>query len=158
MMHLLKHLLLSAFLVAGMSTEALAKEPPAVRYYLIGNSLTWDTLPPLLSGDVQWHVDCGTSLPFVYANPGKPCVKESTLWPTALRDKQYDVVSVQPQYGSTLTQDVETISAWMTLQPKAVFVIHSGLAKYAQHVDEFGGYAPPEQTVHNPVICPDGEG
>ena len=150
MTRLMKLLFLSAFLVAGMSTEALAKEPPAVRYYLIGNSLTWDTVPPLLSGDVQWHVDCGTSLPFVYANPGKPCVKDSTLWPTALRDKQYDVVSVQPHYGSTLTQDVETISAWMKLQPKAVFVIHSGWAKHAQHMDEFGGYAPPEQMVHNP--------
>jgi len=133
-----------------MSSEARAKEPQAPRYYLIGNSLTWDTRPPLLSGDVQWHVDCGTSLPFVYANPSKPCVKESSLWPTALRDKQYDVISVQPHYGSTLAQDVETISAWMKLQPKAVFVIHSGWARHAQHVDEFGGYAPPEQMVHNP--------
>lgn len=150
MMYLMRLVLLSAFLVAALSSDALAKEPPATRCYLIGNSLTWDTTPPLLAGDVQWHVDCGTSLPFVYANPGKPCVKNSTLWPAALRDKPYDVVSVQPHYGSTLTQDVETISAWMKLQPKAVFVIHSGWAKHAQHVDEFGGYAAPEQMVHNP--------
>ena len=86
-----------------------AEEPATKSYYLIGNSLTWDTLPGLLDGDVQWHVDCGTSLPFVFANPGKPCVKSSTLWPAALKEKQYDVVSVQPHYGSTLQQDVETM-------------------------------------------------
>lgn len=150
MTHWLRLLLLGAVLVQAMGADALAKEPPVTHGYLIGNSLTWDTVPPLLAGDVQWHVDCGTSLPFIYANPGKPCVKESTLWPTALRDKQYDVVSVQPHYGSTLAQDVETISAWMKLQPKAIFVIHSGWARHAQHVDEFRGYAAPEQMVHNP--------
>ena len=151
MTHRMKLVFLSAVLVvAGISTEAFAAEPPAPRYYLIGNSLTWDAVPPMLAGDVQWHVDCGTSLPFVFANPGKPCVKESTLWPTALRDKQYDVVSVQPHYGSTLAQDVETISAWMKMQPKAVFVIHSGWAKHVQHAAELGGYAPPEQMMHNP--------
>lgn len=69
---------------------------------------------------------------------------------TALREKQYDVVSVQPHYGSTLAQDVETISAWMKLQPKAVFVIHSGWAKHVQHANEFASYAPPEQMTHSP--------
>ena len=48
-------------------------------YFLIGNSLTWDTVPSKLDGDVQWHVDCGKSLPFIYENPQKPCVKTSTL-------------------------------------------------------------------------------
>jgi hypothetical protein len=43
-------------------------EPPAPepsyskKIFLIGNSLTWDTLPGLLDGDVQWHVDCGKNL------------------------------------------------------------------------------------------------
>lgn len=117
---------------------------------MVGNSLTWDTVPPLLSGDVQWHVDCGVNLPYIHANPNNPCVKESTLWPVALRDKQYDVVSVQPHYGSTLAQDVETISAWIKLQPKAVFVIHSGWARHAQRAEEFASYAPPEQMTHSP--------
>ena len=44
-------------------------------YYLIGNSLTWDTVPAWMDGDVQWHVDCGKSLPFIHANPDEPCVK-----------------------------------------------------------------------------------
>ncbi|MGE3806932.1 MAG: hypothetical protein AB7K24_19885, partial [Gemmataceae bacterium] len=118
MTHLLKLLLLSALLLAEMSAAAVAQEPgPARSYYLIGNSLTWDTTPKLLDGDVQYHVDCGKSLPFIYANPDKPCVKDSTLWPMALRDKQYDVISVQPHYGSALMQDVETLSAWLKLQP-----------------------------------------
>lgn len=139
-----------AILVVAMSANGLAGDSPATRYYLIGNSLTWDTVPSRLSGDVQWHVDCGVHLPFIHANPEKPCVKESTLWPTALRDKKYDVVSVQPHYGSTLAQDVETISAWMRLQPEAVFVIHSGWAKHAQRVEEFESSASPDQMTHSP--------
>ena len=39
------------------------EQKDSLRYYLIGNSLTWDTVPPRLEGDTQWHVDCGKSLP-----------------------------------------------------------------------------------------------
>lgn len=130
--------------------EARANESASQSVYLIGNSLTWDTLPGLLDGDVQWHVDCGTSLPYVYAHPDKPCVKSSTLWPTALKEKQYDVVSVQPHYGSTLQQDVETISAWMKMQPDAVFVIHSGWAHHATRAEEFASYEPVDKMQHSP--------
>jgi hypothetical protein len=137
-------------LAAAWCATAIAKEPAATRCYLIGNSLTWDTVPSRLAGDVQWHVDCGVNLPFIHANPEKPCVKDSTRWPQALRDKQYDVVSVQPHYGSTLEQDFATISAWMKLQPKAVFVIHSGWAKQVQRADEFASYAAPTQMEHSP--------
>ncbi len=143
--------ILSALLLVCAGTAAGAAEPDAPRFYLIGNSLTWDTVPSRLSGDVQWHVDCGVPLPYIQAHPEKPCVKESTLWPTALKEKQYHVVSVQPHYGSTLAQDVETISAWMKLQPQAVFVIHSGWAKEATRADEFAGYVPPDQMTHSPV-------
>jgi hypothetical protein len=120
-------------------------------YFLIGNSLTWDTTPSLLDGDVQWHVDCGVNLPYIYAHPEKPCVKTSTLWPKALAEKQYDFVSVQPHYGSTIAQDVETISAWMKLQPQAVFVIHSGWAFHAKREAEFDAYAAPVQMEHSPA-------
>ena len=148
--HLLTTLLLTPMLVAALCACVMADEPVVSRCYLIGNSLTWDTVPQLLSGDVQWHVDCGVNLPYIQAHPDKPCVKESTLWPNALRDKQYDVVSVQPHYGSTLTQDVEAISVWMAMQPKAVFVIHSGWAWHAKRAEEFASYAPPEQMAHSP--------
>jgi hypothetical protein len=150
MTRLRKLVFLIAILAASTVVDGLAQAPGAIRYYLIGNSLTWDTVPGLLDGDVQWHVDCGVSLTHIRASPDKPCVKTSTLWPTALRDRQYDVVSVQPHYGSTLAEDVETISAWMKLQPKAVFVIHSGWARHAQRADEFTSYDPPEQMVHSP--------
>ena len=150
MTQLTRRVLLCALLVAALNTNAVAAEP-ATRYFLIGNSLTWDTVPERLSGNVQWHVDCGVSLPHIHANPDKPCVKNSTLWPTALKDKQYDVISVQPHYGSTLKQDVETISAWIRMQPLAVFVIHTGWGRHAQHMDEFTGYAVPDQMTHSPA-------
>jgi hypothetical protein len=132
--------------VASAAEEAKPKS-----YFLIGNSLTWDTSPALLDGDVQWHVDCGVNLPYIYAHPEKPCVKTSTLWPKVLAEKQYDFVSVQPHYGSTVAQDVETISAWMKLQPKAVFVIHSGWAFHAKREAEFDAYAAPVQMEHSPA-------
>lgn len=141
---------LLTLLIVGSTSQAFAAEPKPLRIYLIGNSLTWDTAPSRLAGNVQWHVDCGVPLPYIYANPGKPCVKESTLWPTALRDNQYDIVSVQPHYGSTLAQDVETISAWMKLQPDATFVIHSGWARHVDRAAEFASYALPEQMTHSP--------
>ncbi len=144
-------LLLSTLFVVTCGA-AFAAEPPAppAHFYLIGNSLTWDTVPSRLSGDVQWHVDCGVNLAHIHAKPEKPCVNSSVLWPTALRDKQYDVVSVQPHYGSTLAQDVEMISDWMKLQPKAIIVVHSGWAKQVTRADEFASYAPPDQMTHSP--------
>ena len=130
---------------------ALCAGEPAPRYFLIGNSLTWDTIPERLDGSVQWHVDCGVSLPHIFAKPESPCVKSSTPWPKALKENRYDVVAVQPHYGSTLAQDVEVISAWMKLQPKAVFVVHSGWAFHAQRAGEFASLATPDQMAHSPT-------
>lgn len=136
----------AALVSLAVLSASHSKEPS---YYLIGNSLTWDTVPQRLDGDVQFHVDCGTSLPYVFAHPEKPCVKASTLWPTALKDKQYSFVSVQPHYGSTLAQDVETISQWMTLQPTAVFVLHTGWARQGSRESEFASYTAPGTMVHS---------
>lgn len=119
--------------------------------FLIGNSLTWDTVPSALDGDVQWHVDCGKSLPYIHANPAKPCVKTSTLWPRALKEKQYALVSVQTHYGATLQEDADTISAWIRMQPQAVFVIHSGWARSKTRAEEFGRKAVGEKMEHSPV-------
>ena len=42
---------------------------PASSYFLIGNSLTWDTVSSRLDGDVQWHVECDVSLPHIFKAP-----------------------------------------------------------------------------------------
>lgn len=107
------------------------------KVFLIGNSLTWDTVPTKLDGDVQWHVDCGKSLPFIHSNPGEPCVKSSTLWPSALSMKQYDILSLQVHYGSTLKQDAVTISELIQKQPDADVVIHTGWARSAERESEW---------------------
>ncbi len=124
-----------------MNTEAFAKERPAARYYLIGNSLTWDTLPPLLSGDVQCTSIagqvCRSCLPI-------PACRASRGPPSGHGPARK---AIRRRLGSApLRFDADAgcrkpFSAWMKLQPKAVFVIHFGWAKHAQHVDEFGGYA-----------------
>lgn len=143
-------LVLCAVVLLG-TPAALRAGQPAPRYFLIGNSLTWDTVPERLDGSVQWHVDCGVSLPHIFAKPEGPCVKSSTPWPKALKENRYDVVAVQPHYGSTLAQDVEVISAWMKLQPHAVFVVHSGWAFHAQRANEFASLATPTQMAHSPT-------
>lgn len=146
----MSHLVRAVLMLVAFTGGVFGGEAAPTRCYLIGNSLTWDTVPGLLAGDVQWHVDCGVGLPFIFAHPQKPCVKSSTLWPQALREKQFDVVVVQPHYGATLAEDVKAISAWMEMQPKAIFVLHTGWAKHAQFAQEFASYAPPEHMVHSP--------
>lgn len=133
------------FLCAGAHAE------PSGSVYLIGNSLTWDTLPPKLDGDVRYHVDCGKSLKFIYENPSAPCVKTSTLWPTALKEKQYDWIVVQPHYGTTLEEDVAVISKWMKMQPKAVFVIHTGWARQISREEEYADDSADGPMTHSPV-------
>lgn len=117
--------------------ESRTPQPGEKRIFLIGNSLTWDTRPPLLDEFVQWHVDCGKSLQYIFDHPESPCVKSSVLWPQALKQQTYDYLCVQPHYGTTLAQDVDVISRWMAMQPDAVVVIHAGWARSASAAEEF---------------------
>ncbi|MFK7776867.1 MAG: hypothetical protein QM501_01935 [Gimesia sp.] len=133
------------------SITTLRADEKKKSYYLIGNSLTWDTVPSLLDGDVQWHVDCGKSLPYIFAHPEKPCVKNSTLWPQALKEKQYDLISVQPHYGSTLKEDADVISKWVEMQPKATFIIHTGWARSATRAKEYTNQDASDKMQHSPV-------
>jgi kynurenine formamidase len=71
------------------------------------------------------------------------------VWPTALTQLQYDYLVVQPHYGTTLGQDVETISRWMRMQPGAIVVIHNGWARNASEAEEFAA-APSDQMGHRP--------
>ena len=132
------------------AARSVETDKEARRYYLIGNSLTWDTVPTWMDGDVQWHVDCGKSLPFMHANPEEPCVKTSTLWPKALVEKQYDVLSVQPHYGATLNEDVATISKWVDMQPQAEFVIHTGWAHHEKRAAEYASKNISATMQHSP--------
>lgn len=125
-------------------------EPPQ-KIFLIGNSLTWDTVPGKLDGDVRWHVDCGKSLPYIFEHPEEPCVKTSTLWPQALKDKQYDLLSVQVHYGSTLADDAATIAKWLTMQPKAVCIIHTGWAHHEKRAAEYAATDVTGPMAHSPA-------
>ena len=86
---------------------------------------------------MRWHIDCGKSLPFIFENPEKPCVMNSTIWPEALKTKPYDLISVQVHYGSTVEEDVAVLSEFVRMQPKAIFVIHSGWARAASRAEEY---------------------
>lgn len=122
---------------------------PQTRIFLIGNSLTWDTVPSRLEEAVEWHVDCGKPLEYIRANPDAPCVGTSRIWPIALRSAEYDFLSVQPHYGSGLEADVETISHWLKMQPKAICVIHTGWARSAELAEEYADDDPAGPPTHS---------
>lgn len=104
--------------------------------FMIGNSLTWDTLPEQVDG-AEWNVFCGKNLQYISENPSGFCVPTSSAWDTALNASSYDYVTVQPFPGTTLSQDVAIISAWMTLQPGAVFILHTGWGGHDDHVTKY---------------------
>lgn len=136
----------------GVAATAAATTPPTI--YLIGNSLTWDTVPESLPGpdlpaaNIRWHVDCGVSLPHIKAHPEKPCVESSTKWPEAMANHQFDLVSVQVHYGSKVTEDADTIGFFMEKQPKATFVVHSGWASKEARARELELAREPAEMVH----------
>ncbi|TWT55856.1 hypothetical protein KOR42_26670 [Thalassoglobus neptunius] len=140
---------------SNITIEANEVLEPQLQIYLIGNSLTWDALPPRLAESVDWHVDCGKSLPYIYDHPESPCVGSSRIWPDALASKEYDVISVQPHYGSTLQEDVDTISKWIEVQQQAVWILHTGWARSATLNDEYLSESDPVKMSHSPAYFED---
>jgi len=122
---------------------------PQQRIYLIGNSLTWDTIPSRLAQSVEWHVDCGKSLDYIIHHPENPCVASSRVWPLALRTAKYDFVTVQPHYGKDLEEDLKVINHWLAMQPEAVFVVHTGWAPHAKLLDEYADADPAGRPTHS---------
>ncbi len=59
-------------------------------------------MPTRLNGIVHYHVDCGKSLAYIAESPADPCVDTSRRWPLALK------------------------TTWMTMQPDATIVVHTG--------------------------------
>ena len=101
----------------------------AISIYTIGNSLTWDTRPSNLDGNVGYHIGCSKNLQEIYDNPSTSyCIDPTSVgaWDVALSNNQFDYVTVQPHYGTTLEQDLAIINEWMQMQPSAAFVIHTG--------------------------------
>ena len=121
------------------------------RVFLIGNSLTWDTVPSRLDSPAQWHIACGRSLPWILANPDPSCVDDATPWPDALSETRYDVLVVQPHYGSTLDENVDAITTWMAMQPDARVVIHTGWARANAIAAEYGSDVADGDMVHTPT-------
>ena len=124
---------------------------PKQAIYLIGNSLTWDTVPSRLDGFVRWHVDCGKDLPFIRRHPQDPCVDSSWLWPQTLANSSFDFLCVQPHDGSTLKEDVAAIVSWAEKQPEAVVVVHTGWARHASLAEEFQHDGEVTAMVHSPA-------
>ena len=119
--------------------------------FLIGNSLTWDTVPSKLDGNVHWHVDCGKSLIHIRHHPERPCVPTSRLWPDAFQTQEFDFISFQPHYGTTLDEDVDTISDWMATQPTAIVIIHTGWARDADLPSEWQSDGNDRRMIHSPA-------
>ena len=136
--HAMPALPLIALALTAQADAAPSDDVPGVfpSVYLIGNSLTNDTVPDRLDGRVEFHIDCGKPLPYIAAHPEQPCRKDSRLWTDALAHDRYDRLSFQSHYGTTLEADASTIAVWMALQPQAEVVIHTGWARHAELAKE----------------------
>lgn len=114
--------------------------------FLVGNSLTWDSRPMLLDEPSDFHIRSGRNLKHIYENPFDLSPTEAVSWQDALTTNEYDVIVIQPHFGTTLEEDVEVISAFMDLQPDAEIVIHTG---WARHEDFVAAY---ETTDHGGMM------
>lgn len=141
--------LLTTILFFCLTANAAAQSPQ--RIFMIGNSLTWDTYPHELYRQVEYHIDCGRNLQYIFDNPAAPCLEISHLWTDALVNDVYDVVVVQPFYDTTLEQDIAIISHWMTLQPNAQFILHTGWPEHNRFELEYNTTTLPLRMVHAPL-------
>lgn len=107
--------------------------------YAIGNSLTQDAQPLRLDGQIQNAIHCSQNLQQIWDDPAGFCGNTTTRWDTALVQNQYDFVTVQPFYGTSLAQDSQIIRDWMAMQPDAQFVIHTGWSWHANFAAEYYG-------------------
>ena len=110
------------------------------RVFLIGNSLTNDTDPMrfgAVEGDpvVEYQIAGGQNLTWQLTHPDggegdgtAKLTKTSKPWGTALGDKPYDVLVIQPYLGTTKEEDIAAISHWMEMetQQAAKVLIHIG--------------------------------
>ena len=127
---MIKHVLFTTIVAVKIAIASSIFAPAnAISTYTIGNSLTWDAKPSNLDGDVGYHIGCSTNLQQIYDNPSTSACRTPTsfgTWDVALWNNQFDYVTVQPHYGTTLEQDLAIINEWMQMQPSATFVIHTG--------------------------------
>ncbi|MEM7314349.1 MAG: hypothetical protein AAF497_14470 [Planctomycetota bacterium] len=108
----------------------------AADIFSIGNSLTIDTFPTGYAD--AWNLCASQNLQSINDNPnGSQCIAGSTPWNVAFASTSFDVVTVQPYLGTTLTQDFGIISNWVDMQPNAVWVIHTGWAGHADHATDY---------------------
>lgn len=141
--------------VGALMVLLLAASAKADLIYNIGNSLTWDTVPSRIDGDVEWDVFCNRNLQYIYDNPAGYCVNSSIRWDNALANTQYDFVTVQPFSGTTLQQDADIIEEWMSMQPNAQFVIHPGWASHTNYAGVYNAGNPDNMMRANPAYIGD---
>lgn len=107
--------------------------------FVIGNSLTQDTIPGQYGAD--FHIRANSGLQIIYDSPTTNLLTGSIDWPTAFAATQYDLISVQPYRTSSetdsLNQNTTVISEWAALQPNAVFIIHTAWAPFADHSEQY---------------------
>ncbi len=119
--------------------------------YTLGNSLTQDTLPHYLDGEVYKGIYCGQNLQQIFNDPNNFCTMDSTAWDVAFANHQFDWVTVQPYVGTSMLQDASLIEGWMNMQPGAQFVIHTGWYYAASFETTYHGVFGDGMMHHNPA-------
>lgn len=137
MIRLIKFILVASVFVLCGSIQAEENH----KVFMIGNSLTWGSLPNELGLDVNYHVQTNNNLHQIHTTPfiNGP---GSIMWQEALVNNQYDVLILQVYRGSTLVQDFEAIKTFADMQPNADIIIFTGWPMHTIFEERF--YASPE--------------
>lgn len=117
--------------------------------YFIGNSLTNDTRPQYIP-DAGYTLYSGKNLMDIHSDPDG-YAEATASWTEALTTSAFDYVVVQPHFGTTLQQDVDVISSWMSMQPSTTkWIIHTGWERYDRLLSTFDGSWDGATMIHNP--------
>lgn len=120
----------NVFLIVFVFAFIAPQQEEASGVFLIGNSLTYGTLPGELDGEVDYHIQPNENLHQILTDPWIGA-DDATLWTEALTGNQYSVIVVQIYKGTTLGQDFEAIKTFADLQPDADIVVFTGWPKHS---------------------------
>jgi hypothetical protein len=110
-----------------MTMISVSAQP--IRLYSIGNSLTWDSKPPLVrdvlltEGNTVtqgYHITCGLNLAKIVSDPTNVCIAPSIVhgvWTNALSNFEWDVITLQAFPGGT---GLSEVTAAKTLIEQAI--------------------------------------
>ena len=114
--------------VALVTICTLSRAETVTNGYILGNSLSWDTVaywPPDYVGPDGSMQICPAFNTQQFID-GPDCGLFGNKWWMTFPYWDFDYISIQLHAGTTMQQDIDNLSYWISLQPRAKWYIHTG--------------------------------